>query len=281
MKKLLFIATSGLILTSCSGGGNDANNEAQPVNTPTVSMNRQHEVKSIDLVREDFKANVLKAKEIDVEGHKLNLADLPIGFTEKQISADLNSQIYNQVYSAIWLLVPKNTQTNSAEKVIDKNISADNLGITGIVTDSNMIPKTGLITYTGRAFGVNSEGKLSFSADFNNKQVSGKIYDRKLIATNSDLSDITLKPSPISSDTKVHFKGLVESDVGAYYGGHFIGPQADEVIGLILDKKNEPYEVFAGSKSAESNANTAHSDLNENELGQSVGGIKCRRSNLI
>lgn len=276
MNKLLLIVASGLILTSCSGGGKDATNEAQSVNnSPTVSLNHQYEEKSINLVREDFKADVLKAKEIKVEGHTLNLSDLPVGFTEKQISADLNNKIYNQVYSAIWFLVPANVHTDSRGKSIDKNLSVDDLGIAGVVTDNNAIPKTGIITYTGGSFGVNSEGKLSFIADFNNKQVSGKIYDRKLVTTNSDLNDITLLPTTIGNDTKVHFMGAVESDIGAYYyGGQFIGPQADEVTGLILDKKNEPYEVFAGSKSAESNANTANSDLNENGLSHSVGVIK-------
>lgn len=36
--------------------------------------------------------------------------------------------------------------------------------------------------------------------------------------------------------------------VEAPYGGKFMGPKAEEVIGVVADGYRYPYEVFAGQK---------------------------------
>ncbi|SUT86604.1 colicin import membrane protein [Actinobacillus ureae] len=259
MKKLLLVTTLGLALTACSGGGsssstNKSNSKPSSTRSESASPDLQN---SLVGVRRDLKEQVKALKQINVEGVTIDLASENIGFVEKDLGNGMKGKAYNQTYSAIGYVLPKNVKTDRYGRVIDERASADDISDFGLSTKFENLPTIGVYYYSGVSFGANSEGKLSLNADFANKKVSGEITNRRLLSTGNALFDIDLLETSIrqisSGEEEVHFVGMAKSKVDGYdvhsaYGGKFMGPNAEEVLGYIVDDNADPYEAFAGKK---------------------------------
>ena len=85
-----------------------------------------------------------------------------------------------------------------------------------LATEFRELPASGKAVYNGVASGPNTEGKLYFEADFGNKSVSGKIYDRKLLDSNQKLSDVILQKGVLD---KLELAG----DISHFRGGVNLG----------------------------------------------------------
>ncbi|HDL3934958.1 TPA: transferrin-binding protein-like solute binding protein [Mannheimia haemolytica] len=271
MKKLVLVTALSLVLSACGsgggGGGSSPNNtnvekeppKAAPQNgTSSDVANSQGQVKgALSQVEASLQEQVKALKQINVDGKIIELAQEPIGFVEKDLGNGKKGKAYNLAYSGVGYVLPKNVKTDEYGRVIDERASADDVGEFGLATKFQDLPKSGVARYSGVSFGANSEGKLALTADFANKQVSGSITERKLLSNNQSLSSINLLPTSISqtqfAGEEVHFVGVARTKVEgntveAPYGGKFMGPKAEEVIGIVADDYRDPYEVFAGQK---------------------------------
>lgn len=268
MKKLLLVTALGLVLSACgSSGGSSSpsttNNtkeptKATPAKNDTSNTSSEAKVKgALSKVSANLQDQVKSLKQINVEGRIIELAQEPIGFVEKDLGNGKKGKAYNLAYSAIGYVLPKDVKTDKYGRVIDERASADDVGIFGLATKFQDLPKSGTAHYSGVSFGANSEGKLTLTADFGNKQVSGSITERKLLSNNQALSSINLLPASISqtkfAGEEIHFAGIAQANVEgsivqAPYGGKFMGPKAEEVVGFVADDHNDPYEVFSGKK---------------------------------
>lgn len=136
-------------------------------------------------------------KQVDIEGKLIDLAQEPLGFVEKDVSNGKIGKAYNLVYSGIGYVLPKDVKTDEYGRVVDERAYAEDVGDFGLTTKFQDLPKLGIYHYSGVSFGVNSEGKLSFNADFSDKQVNGAITERKLLSDNHPLPSIELLPTTI------------------------------------------------------------------------------------
>ena len=127
----------------------------------------------------------------------------------------------------------------------------------GLPTRYDGIP-TGMISYQGNSVGPNTSGSLTLTANFNEKTVSGKIYNRTQDNV-AKLPDIELRTSTIMrtpTDTGAGngfgagFRGDIASDGGrGGYDGLFMRPNAEEVIGKWSNNSSfSSSEVFAGER---------------------------------
>ncbi|HDL4107039.1 TPA: transferrin-binding protein-like solute binding protein [Mannheimia haemolytica] len=268
MKKLVLVTALSLVLSACGsggGGGSSASNpnkEATP-RSPSKSETKsdtssQNQVKgALSKVSADLQEQVKALKQINVDGRIIELAQEPIGFIEKDLDNGKKGKAYNLAYSSIGYVLPKDVKTDEYGRVIDERASANDVGIFGLATKFQDLPKSGTAHYSGVSFGANSEGKLTLTADFGDKKVNGSITERKLLSNNQALSSINLLSAPISqtkfAGEEIHFAGIAQANVEgnivqAPYGGKFMGPKAEEVVGFVADDHNDPYEVFAGQK---------------------------------
>ncbi len=134
------------------------------------------------------------------------------------------------------------------------------------------LPKTGKANYTGKSFYNEEMGNLNLVADFGSKKVNGKI-------TGLSTGDVTLKEGKIqpvkyrdgkqmgfsgevllankkafskaahidSNGKRFSSEELNSSEYNFAYSGHFFGPKAEEVGGVIKAVKkdnNWEYEMF-------------------------------------
>ncbi|EFL79790.1 factor H binding protein domain-containing protein [Actinobacillus pleuropneumoniae] len=256
MKKLLLVSALGLVLTACgSGGGGSSSanttNSVKPTPAPVVAP------KSLDGVRDDLKEQVKALKQINVDGVMIDLASEKVGFVEKDLGNGIKGKVYNQTYSAIGYALPKDVKTDQYGRVIDERASEDDVGEFGLATKFKDLPTAGAYHYSGVSFGANSEGKLSLDADFANKKVSGEITDRKLLSNGKSLFNLELLETGIrqiaQNGEEVHFAGVAKAkvegnDVHSAYGGKFMGPNAEEVLGYVADDTGGIYEAFSGKK---------------------------------
>ena len=268
MKKLVLVTALSLVLSACSssggGGGSSSQNSSKDTTTqtPPKSETKSDTVKNqvkgaLSQVKADLQEQVKTLKQINVDGKLIELAQEPLGFVEKDLGNGKKGKAYNLAYSGIGYILPKDVKTDEYGRVIDERASADDVGIFGLATKFKDLPKSGTAHYSGVSFGANSEGKLTLTADFGNKQVSGSITERKLLSNNQALSSINLLPASISqtkfAGEEIHFAGIAQANVEgslvqAPYGGKFMGPKAEEVVGFVADDHNDPYEVFSGKK---------------------------------
>lgn len=260
MKKSLLVITLGLVLTACggggSGGGSGSSSSAQSAQPSNI--NTQAVTNSLTLVRADLQEQVKALKQIDINGTAIDLASENVGFVERDLGNGLKARAYNLPYSAIGYVLPKDVKTDKYGRVIDSRVSAEDTSELGLATAYKDLPTSGTFTYTGVAFGANSQGLLTLNADFGTtKMVSGSISDRKLISSGANLSEITLLPTDIKqyvyNGEEVHFVGAATANVEGYtvrsaYGGKFMGPNAEEVVGYVADDYGNPYEAFIGKK---------------------------------
>lgn len=282
-KSVLALALSFTLAACSSGGGNSAPSKpaentptpkpsstaTQPAQTsqptqPTTTVvtpptKPTPTVKgSLAGVKEDLREQVKNLKTIVLNGAQIDLASENVGFVERDLGNGLKGKAYNQAYSAIGYALPKNVRTDKYGRVIDERVSAGDTDIYGLTTKFSELPKSGTAIYNGVSFGANSQGKLTLHADFGTtKLVSGSITDRKLLSNGKKLDEITLLPTSLSqyvrNGEEVHFAGQAIANVegitvSSAYGGKFMGPSAEEVVGYVADDNNNPYEGFAGSK---------------------------------
>lgn len=284
MKKSVLALALSFTLAACSSGGGGGGNSApsKPAeNTPTQKPNSTATqpaqttqpattvvtppakptptVKgSLAGVKEDLREQVKNLKTIVLNGAQIDLASENVGFVERDLGNGLKGKAYNQAYSAIGYALPKNVQTDKYGRVIDERVSAGDTDIYGLTTKFSELPKSGTAIYNGVSFGANSQGKLTLHADFGTtKLVSGSITERKLLSNGKKLDEITLLPTKlnqyVSNGEEIHFAGRALANVegvavSSAYGGKFMGPSAEEVVGYVADDYNNPYEGFAGSK---------------------------------
>lgn len=271
MKKLVLVAALSLVLSACgSGGGGSSPNTAKDTGsqTQTNATTPKNETKSdavsinqakgaLAKVSANLQEQVKTLKQINVDGRLIDLAQEPIGFVEKDLGNGQKGKAYNLAYSGIGYVLPKDVKTDEYGRVVDERATADDVAVFGLATKFQDLPTSGNYTYSGVSFGANSEGKLLLNADFANKKVSGSITERKLLSNNQTLPAISLLPTDIKetkfSDEEIHFAGVAQSNVDgvnvrAPYGGKFMGPKAEEVVGFVADDHNDPYEAFAGQK---------------------------------
>lgn len=282
-KNLLTMALSFALVACSSGGGSNGSSNTPTATTPpsntastdtskpatqtsskpttptTQPVKAKETVKgSLSGVKEELREQVKNLKMIDVNGMKIDLASENVGFIERDLGNGLKGKAYNQAYSAIGYALPKNVKTDQYGRVIDDRVSAEDTDIYGLTTKFSDIPKSGTATYKGVSFGANSQGKLTLKADFGTtKLVSGSITERKLLSNGKKLDNITLLPTELSqyvrNGEEIHFAGTAHANVEgmpvqSVYGGKFMGPNAEEVVGYVADDNNNPYEGFAGSK---------------------------------
>lgn len=267
MKKYLLSFVTGFVLSACgsSGGGSSAQPAPStpannPQNLPLVTP-VQPVVKAIDQVPEQFKAQIREEKLVKLPTPSNNasfydLASEPEGWvTVENVGDNITLRAYNLPYSAIGYAIPQNTQIDSSGRVIDERVTADNnFDSVGLNTKFADIEGLGTARYQGVAFGANSQGKMALNADFANKTVEGRLYDRTTLTNRQSLPEITLeKGQIIAVDGDASFIGSTKATldgnrITTTYGGDFMGPKAEEVNGVVLDNRGEPYEAFAGKK---------------------------------
>ena len=261
MKNLLkysVLAVSIGLATACSGGGGGGNNDKSNPAYDKKEVNTNTKVPSSTYVRDDLKAEVRLAKEMRIFDPANNqtvkmmqLSDYPEGVikdTFKTSNTDTSYvRVLNLPYSNAITL-----HTNETGEI------AYSAFYGGHVTKMADLPK-GTATYQGSSLRLNTSGSLTLTTDFDRKKVTGKIHNRHHDNGNT-LNDIVLESAPIRSKTIVsnntnesriaaHFEGYTTSGGRTgEYRGTFAGPNAEEVVGLVADASENPYEGFVGKK---------------------------------
>ena len=261
MKNLLkysVLAISIGLATACSGGGGGGNNDTPKPAYDKKGVNSNTKVPSSAYVRDDLKADVRLAKELrlfDPSNNQtvkiMQLSDYPEGVIKDTFKTpNIHTsyvRILNQPYSNAIMLYNDKTGEIAYKAIYG-----------GYVTKIVDLPR-GTATYQGSSLGLNTSGSLTLTADFDRKKVTGKIYNRHHNNGNN-LNDIVLESAPIRSKTIVsnntnqskiaaHFEGHTNSGGRTgEYGGMFAGPNAEEVVGIVLDASENPYEGFTGKK---------------------------------
>ena len=240
-------------LTACGGGGGSSDNKGSNINSPSAS---------ISYVRDDLKGQVRDAKSLVVRNKQnktiiqtIHLADYPKGTIKETIKeTDRTFTSYlravNLAYSGSVMFISNDPRF--------RMLSTNNKSMyVGLPTKYDSLP-TGMMSYQGNSVGANTSGSLTLTADFNEKTVSGKIYNRTQ-DNGAKLPDIELRTSAIMrtpTDTGagdgfgVGFRGNTASDGrSGRYDGLFMGPNAEEVIGKWSNNSSlSSSEVFAGER---------------------------------
>lgn len=247
--KLSAIATLSALLTACSGGG-----KSGPSSSGTHVTPKSDTTPSINYVAAEHKELVRSAKKVVLnDGNTgqafktIEFANLPVGAVSETFKVGNITEYlkaYNQVYSTSFAIF------NPEDRGIAKQAR-----VTGLPTEQVNLPK-GTATYQGNSQGYNTTGTLHLTANFDAKNVSGKIDNRKTTEGNA-LPVITLYSAgfstvPFGKDLNnqsleaVSFQGRTNE---GYYTGVFAGPKAEEVVGFLSKERNlAPYEIFAGEK---------------------------------
>ncbi len=253
------LAISFSLLAACSGGGGGNSADNPDPNYDKNQVTTTTKLPSINYVRDDLKAEVTEIKKFNLLDpysqnvvKTLDLASYPEG-TIKETFKGYNDvlttyiRIINQAYSYTVALHTNDTAT-----------LAENSYATGYPSEYKNLPK-GSAVYHGTSLGLNSSGSLTLTANFDDKNVQGKIYNRKL-DNGTSLADITLEKATINSslynknayrsESVANFNGFTSSNgKTGYYSGIFAGPNAEEVVGMLTENRNEnPYESFAGKR---------------------------------
>lgn len=261
LKYSVLVASIGLA-TACSGGSGGGNNDKPNPTYDKKEVNTNTKVPSISYVRDDLKADVRAAKELTIFDpvtrdtiKVMQLSDYPEGIIKETFQRSGNAatsyaRIINLAYSANMTFY-----TNESGEIAYSNFSG------GYVTKYHELPK-GTATYQGLSLGLNTQGLLALKADFDQKRVEGKIYNRRQ-DDGKALNDIKLESTIIhseimsSSATKksilaTSFEGYTSTSsdgISGKYEGTFGGPNAEEVVGVLTNiYGNNVYEGFAGKK---------------------------------
>lgn len=266
MKKLALTLLSSLVLAACGSGGGGSNTDtttsrpavnqpAPPFVKPTVSQPTTPKT-ALDSVDSAFRSQVIQEKLIELPNQQTNFAFEPEGWISvENVGNELKLRAYNLPYSAIGYVLPRNVSIDEYGRVIDNRVTTkDNFDIVGLTTKFDDIANLSAATYNGVSFGANSEGKIRFTVDFANKNVEGRLYDRTTLKDKKALPEITLEKGTImSADSIASFGGMAHATIDGMqvhtpYAGTFMGPKAEEVNGVVLDDRGNPYEAFAGKK---------------------------------
>lgn len=242
MKKLLLVALTGLALTACGSSGGGSSNNSDPYKNVAESA------KSINSVPDELKSEVTQEKMIKLDdGTILNLAEMPLGYLEKNVG---NGKIkgINGIYYTFGTWVPHNLKYNEYGLPTNHNLyGQQRAGF--YLTPRKDLPKSGVATYEGESLGVATRGKARLEVDFFRNVVSGKIYDRHL-DNGRALADITLSNGHITywGDGATGFAGNAEFlGVSGRFDGNFVGPKAEEAVGRVT-KNGEAYVGFGGKR---------------------------------
>lgn len=251
MKYPVTLLVSCFALTACGSGGNNGNKPEVSIDSvrknivinttePTNTNNWKAKVREVKLIVVDQK-HLLLNENVELPTQTFNLDDEKIGKVEQNLGKDWSFNAYNQEYSAVGFILPKNVKTDGTGQIIDERVTNEMAQVIGAKTE--ILPK-GSATYQGISFGVNTSGKLTLSANFDNQSLSGNITERKLIDSQKPLEDIKLNEATIKSNGE--FWGATNDNEQGSYSGSFYGPNAEEIGGTIKNSNNDIYEVFTG-----------------------------------
>lgn len=193
---------------------------------------------SITFVPDDLKKDVKDAKTLvllDQNGKptdtKIALSELPVGIIQERLENGVQTvRGVNLIYSSSMSLY--NTHKSMG---LQWGMFKDS-AIYGIPTKEADLPK-GEVSYLGRSVGMNYSGKLSLTANFDEKTVNGLISNRD--GGNKD--DLNLKGTifkvPNNKNDETYFGGAVfiNDTPKDIFSGAFMGPKADEIIGEVSE----------------------------------------------
>ena len=261
MKNLLkysVLAVSIGLTTACSGGGGGGNNDKPNPAYDKKEVNTNTKVSSISYVRDDLKADVRATKELTIVELNTNkpiktiqLSDYPKGSIKETLNSTENALT---TYMRVINLPYSNTatfHTNETQEIAENAIWG------GYPTKWMDLPK-GSATYQGISLGLNTSGSFTLTADFDDKSVQGRIYNRRH-DNGVALSDIVLErgsvtpyhyTSSIGNKTGTRFSGTaVINGQRDHYNGTFNGPNAEEAAGTVSRYyQSDVYEAFAGER---------------------------------
>ncbi|MDO1508825.1 MULTISPECIES: factor H binding protein domain-containing protein [unclassified Neisseria] len=201
-----------------------AKNYLITIDGKTYKSNQTVDISSLNegLHTKPFKAQVTLEDRVD--GRKAG---------ESVVKSEGDLRLYKQAHSIIVSsYIKKQYDADSKEEVVNEFAIDD---IQGKVTPFNQLPSGNKFTYTGDAFTGNTQGKLTYTADFDRKEGYGSISGLQ------EFGNITLEKAKIKESTDARFKGGAELEGIASsaklgkgsYGAGFFGPKAEEIAGGV------------------------------------------------
>lgn len=225
----------------------------QPISKPSSSL---------DSVPDDLKETVREAKRITLvdrnTGEKIRdlyVSDRPLGIVNEKLES-------GQLFRGINLTYSSATGIYDNKWFYLGNESAASADYEGLATRSENLPK-GTVTYEGDSVGVDYTGKLSLTANFDEKTVEGSITDRNgLLTRDLTLEKTTMHSYQDENSDVTSFVGRATNFFDKdYYIGSFAGPNGEEVIGYLGKKASKDipdeeiqykdlqlYEAFGGTR---------------------------------
>lgn len=267
---LLLSLSTAVLLTACGGGGGGGGGISATTNPTggvsgltqnyTVPASLKSQVaaakrkifwekdptSAADTMKETIngKTHTYKVKDI-IDYNKLpqGLTNYNAVYDYKERKYTSKGKIYNMPYSLIMgdtTIEEFNKKTNQPNALDEYDVL--DAGVMGLRTQN--LPSAGTATYTGVAMDKQSVGKFSMLVDFNNNAVvqgsltglsQGNITLKRAVIKPVVLEDIFDHPDV----TSIGFKGeatgvkLFANGNTTIYEGHFFGPNAEEVGGVV------------------------------------------------
>ena len=210
---------------------------------------------------------ILKSYKVNLEnqsssGNDFNLSSIPLKTLVSQnyretvvaqaegqdhtITRNGVAHIYRQNYSLIAGITPTGLTLNGESEKLDADDDDTNILIKGYTTQK--LPTAGKFDYSGIASDGDKEGKLAYSVDFDSGKGSGKITG---LDSDIHLNEAEIKKMSYTNKetdrTTINGHGIEGSSNRGSYRLGFFGPDAEEIVGTVDDKKNGEIG-FAGSR---------------------------------
>ena len=260
---------------NAASNGNTAANANNPANSgnttannppPHVDFSVSYEGikntadKDIRELAEDKKidgAVILKSYKVNLgnqssSGNNFNLSSIPLKTLVSQnyretvvaqaegqnhtITRNGVAHIYRQNYSLIAGITPTGLTLNGESEKLDADDDDTNILIKGYTTQN--LPTAGKFDYSGIASDGDKKGKLAYSVDFDSRKGSGKITG---LDSDIHLNEAEIKKMSYTNKetdrTTINGHGIEGSSNRGSYRLGFFGPDAEEIVGTVDDKK--------------------------------------------
>ena len=196
-----------------------------------------------------------KGKELNLSGYPLKKLALNQDFQETAIARaegknytiiqSGKAHIYRQNYSLIAGINPTKATLRGPDINKSENLDDTYILIKGQTTQT--LPTSGKFDYSGIASDGASKGKLAYSVDFDSRKGSGKITG---VGSDINLHEASIREGSYTNEidnTVINGHGIEGSSNRGSYRLGFFGPDAEEIVGTVDDKKNGEIG-FAGSR---------------------------------